>query len=165
MANLRHRDETALYQISESVGRESPPTGEDLIITNTINSLIVCLFITIFYQHIFSLDVPPTHFESSIRFLSVGWFQKQHLMFGFAHVCSLNQSTPASPSSPTKTLKSNRQTGQTTEYCWFSSEKVLISPWKEKKKYPKLILDINSYVHLSEPWFKPASFERPTSIN
>lgn len=34
-----------------------------------------------------------------------------------------------------------------------------------KKENPKLIFDINSYVQLSELWFKPASYERPTSIN
>lgn len=45
MANLRHGGETALYQISESARREPPPAGEDLIIANTINSLIVFFFV------------------------------------------------------------------------------------------------------------------------
>lgn len=54
VANLRHSDGTALYQISESVGREPPPTGEDLIITNTINSLIVWCFLWVFLLFFFS---------------------------------------------------------------------------------------------------------------
>lgn len=56
MANLRHGGEMALYQISESEGREPPPAVEDLIIANTINSLIVFFsFLVLFFVFLFKL--------------------------------------------------------------------------------------------------------------
>lgn len=52
VANLRHSDETILYQIRESEGKKTPAV-KDLIIANTINSLIVF--------NVCYCTLPPSH--------------------------------------------------------------------------------------------------------